>query len=136
MVGGLVSGTHKRLSPFTDYHIHLLFSDLTAFNRNMFNNNRANWLVDYNTKYAVIPAPPPSFPPLRRHSRPSAVIPAPSAVIPAPPRHSRPSAVIPAAIPAPPLSFLPPAVIPAVFKRESILDYADVNPASANWIPA
>ena len=44
----------------------------------------------------------------------------------------------------PPLSFphsaavipAPPAVIPAVFKRESILDYADVNPASANWIPA
>ena len=36
------------------------------------------------------------------------------------------SAVIPA---SPPLSFPP-------FKRESILDYADVNPAYANWIPA
>ena len=38
------------LSPFTDYHNHLLFSDLTAFNRNRFNNNRAEWLIDYNTK--------------------------------------------------------------------------------------
>ena len=36
----------------------------------------------------------------------------------------------------PPLSFLPPAVIPAVFKRESILDYAGVNPAYSNWISA
>ena len=35
--------------------------------------------------------------------------------------------------------FLPPAVIPAVFKRESKampLNYADANPAYANWIPA
>ena len=56
----------------------------------------------------------PSFP----HS--SAVIPHLSAVILAPLRcHS-----------------CPPAVIPAVFKRESILDYADVNPAYADWIPA
>ena len=39
-----------RLYLFTDYHNHLLFSDLTAFNRNRFNNNRANWLIDYNTK--------------------------------------------------------------------------------------
>ena len=33
-----------------DYHEQLLFSDLPAFNRNRVNNNRAEWLVDYNTK--------------------------------------------------------------------------------------
>ena len=43
------------LYPFTDYHKHLLFSDLTAFNRNRFNNNRANWMVDSNTKIPIIP---------------------------------------------------------------------------------
>ena len=129
-VGWCRDAQFGRLSPFTDYHNHLLFSDLTAFNRNRFNNNRANWLVDYNTKYptfpplrrhsrpsAVIPAPPLSFPPLRRHSRPSAVIPAPPPSFPPLRCHSRPSAVIPAppptfphssaVIPAPPPSFLP-----------------------------
>ena len=35
---------------FTDYHEYLLFSGLPAFNRNRFNNNRTDWLVDYNTK--------------------------------------------------------------------------------------
>ena len=35
---------------FTDYHEDLLFSDLTAFNRNRVNNNRAEWLFAYNTK--------------------------------------------------------------------------------------
>ena len=30
---------------FTDYHQHLLFSDLNAFNQKM-----AEWLIDYNTK--------------------------------------------------------------------------------------
>ena len=44
------------LYPFTDYHKHLLFLRPAAFNRNRFNNNRIDWLIDYNTKIPIIPS--------------------------------------------------------------------------------